>query len=697
MKNVVFIFLLSLIQLSVFSQKVTVKVIKTENAAIAEWQILDEDYKIVFIGNDYYRSDSVILTLEANKRYFLTVSVSEIINNDINFYKLILNDEPLILLNTNMGTGDHSYPFFTGTRIEANKIVGGTNALISDFPWQIYYISGNYRCGGSIISDQWIVTAAHCTKNDFGTAIPVSTMFVKAGANNPANAAEGQIYSVSEVIVHEGYDSQTLENDIALLKLQTPINTANAKPIKLISSEDVAYGAQDPGVMTWVTGWGLTQVNPPVKPSALQKVQLPIITNAQASSVWSSIPSTCIMAGYLNGNKDACNGDSGGPMVVPVIDGYKLAGIVSWGSSNCNTYGAYTSVSKMESWIRGKTGIPKEYTPPAPVGDTLVCSGVVSSQYSVGPIDGATAYEWQISPLSAGSVTWDRGNATVTWNPVFIGQATLIMRVTVNGVVSEWSRLYLKVVLNTRLLSQSSDTAVCAAKPISLFVGAEGYNLNYKWFQDGIMKQSGTSPEIFFPSAKTSNSGIYKCQVSGYCNSLYANDINLTVYPLTKATSISPDVSVAFGNDIMLEVISEGHNLVYQWLRDGSIIDNSDSPKLFIYNLNATDIGLYYSYIKGTCGSVTSDSTYVYVNNNHDSGNPNIFLWPSVTTAEFKVALGNEEVYNINIFNTSGQIVKEIRDCQFDTIVNVGTLGKGTYIVKVYNNRFSKSLRFIKI
>jgi hypothetical protein len=99
---------------------------------------------------------------------------------------------------------------------------------------------------------------------------------------------------------------------------------------------------------------------------------------------------------------------------------------------------------------------------------------VVSSNYFVSPIAGATAYEWQISPQNAGTVSWNNENATVTWNPAFIGPATLVMRVTVNGVVSEWSRLDVKVVLNTKLLSQTSDTATCTAKPISLFVGAEG-------------------------------------------------------------------------------------------------------------------------------------------------------------------------------------------------------------------------------
>ena len=64
-----------------------------------------------------------------------------------------------------------------------------------------------------------------------------------------------------------------------------------------------------------------------------------------------------LMAGYQNGNKDACNGDSGGPLVVPVFGEYKVAGIVSWGSTQCSTYGAYTRVSDFLQWIRSKTGL----------------------------------------------------------------------------------------------------------------------------------------------------------------------------------------------------------------------------------------------------------------------------------------------------------------------------------------------------
>ena len=71
----------------------------------------------------------------------------------------------------------------------------------------------------------------HCTKDDFGASIPASAMSVRVGANNPSNSLEGKIYSVSAAIVNEGFNDQTLLNDIALLKLKDTINFANATPI----------------------------------------------------------------------------------------------------------------------------------------------------------------------------------------------------------------------------------------------------------------------------------------------------------------------------------------------------------------------------------------------------------------------------------------------------------------------------------
>jgi len=696
MKRFSFLLLLYLISFSVLAQKVTIQVLQTKNPGLTGWQIIDNQNVTVFSGNDYLQKDTVTFSLDPNKRYFLKISVSENADPGKSLCTLCLNGEPILFIKSDVGKGDHLFPFFTGIRSINAKITGGTNAVISDFPWQVYYISGNYRCGGSIISGKWVVTAAHCTQNSTGGATPASAMFVRVGLNDPSNPSDGKTYAVSQVIVNEGFDNQTLLNDIALLNLTDSINYPNAVPIKIVTTDDVDAGAINPGVMSWVTGWGLTHVSPEVLPTSLQKVQLPIVSNAQASTVWDDIPATDLMAGYLNGNKDACNGDSGGPLVVPVLGEYKLAGIVSWGSSNCDTYGAYTNVSDFEAWIQAKTGIIYNFKPPAPQGDSIICLGTESSVYSIGTVAGATNYEWNILPASAGVIAGNTGNASVLWNIGYTGSVIIIARVTVNNVVSDWSRLNANVVPNTTLLGQSGDTIICAVQPVTLSVSVNGYNLTYKWSKNGQTVQSGASSKYTVSNATTNDSGEYICEITGSCGTVVSNGMNLTVYPLTNITYISPNVEVPFGNDVTLEVNAEGHDLVYQWQKDGNVIENSNTSQLLLSDLNATDIGLYRTTVTGTCGVEISDSIYVYVKKANFTADPEVFLWPSVTSEEFTVALSNDALYNVQIFSTMGKKLRELTNCRYQTIINISTLPKGIYIVEVYNSDFRKSIKIIK-
>jgi hypothetical protein len=522
-------------------------------------------------------------------------------------------------------------------------------------------------------------------------------MSVVVGVNNPQNPLEGKTYQVSQAIVNSGYNDQTLLDDIALLKLVDTINFANAKPIKLVNANDVTEGAIIPGVMSWVTGWGYIHVNPNVLPTSLQKVQLPIVSLAQAATVWgTSIPATDLMAGFLNGNKDACNGDSGGPLVVPVLGEYKLAGIVSWGSQNCDTYGAYTRVSDFIDWIKTNTGLPIDFRPPVPRGDSIICHGTESSQYSVPVVTGATVYEWALYPASAGVITGNSQNASVIWNPAYTGSVNVILRVTISGKVSDWSRLNANIALNTRLLTQSADTALCTGLQATLFVNVEGYNLKYTWLKANQVIQTGPSRKLIFPSSSVDESGIYVCQVTGSCGSVTSNPMSLTIYPLTKITSVSPNTEAPFGNDVTLKVTSEGHDLSYQWQKDGNLINNSNVSALFLQTLNASDIGIYRVTVTGTCGVQTSDSIYLYVKRSNYTADPQVFVWPSITSTEFNVALNNDAFYNIQIFNSSGKIIREQLNCRYQTTVNISTLAGGVYIIEVYNKDFRKTIKVVK-
>ena len=696
MKNFIFFLFLGLLSMQAFPQKMVVKVIRKSNSAVSGWRILDENYRIAFPGSEYDKGDSVTFSLSTDQRYFLEVSVNEVLNADTDLYSVILNNEPVMLIKADIGPGDHFFPFFTGVRQENVKITGGTTASITDFPYQVYFIAGNYRCGGTIIGDKWILTAAHCTEDDFYLPVPVADMKIRVGLNNPQNPADGQTYDVKNVIVHEGYDNQTLLNDIALLELTDTIHDAIARPVKLVTSTDVSEGATDPGVMSWVTGWGLTSVSPEILPTTLQKVQLPVITNSQAAVVWSSIPATDIMAGFLNGNKDACSGDSGGPMVVPVFGDYKIAGIVSWGSKYCNTYGAYTRVSDFESWIRSKTGIEKEYWPPRPSGDSIVCQGTLTGNYSIGDIPGATSYEWNLLPSDAGSVSGASGNSLVTWNTSYTGSANLIARVTIDNVISEWSALDIRVAKNTVLTGQSSDTAMCAQEPITLTAAAEGTELVYNWYKDGELSQTGSTADYSLSSAIPSNSGIYQCEVKGVCGTVTTDPVDLAVYPITNIYSLSADTSVTLGSDVTLKAKAEGHDLAYKWQKNKIPIGNSDTSILALRSLDANDIGLYRVIVNGTCRSDTGKMIYVYVRKAYYSTEPDVFVWPTLTSGELHIALSDDEIYNILVFDSTGRLIIRKDGCQYETTLYTGSLPPGLCIVSIYNDNLRKSVKIIK-
>jgi secreted trypsin-like serine protease len=695
MKKYLLISLIVFFSYSAVAQKVNIQISRSEEASFSLWQIVDENYQGVFSGNGHYSEDTVSFSLEAEKFFFLQVTMPETTKVDSVTYSLLINGEPVLRVAETMVPGDYFFKFFTGVRKPVSKITGGTNASIVDFPWQVYMIAGGYRCGATIIAPGWILTAAHCTETDNGVPIPSSQMSVVVGAENPGSGTQGKTYRVSEAIVHENYNGATLENDIAVLKLNSAIDYPNATPIKIVTASDISEGATSPGVMSWVTGWGLTNVSPNVFPTKLQKVQLPIVSNSQASVVWSSIPSSDLMAGYLNGNKDACNGDSGGPLVVPVLDEYKLAGIVSWGSTACNTYGAYTRVSLFTDWIKSKTGIVI-FSPATPTGETVVCSPAITYTYKVADVPSASYYEWKLYPANAGSIVWNTVEASATWNQGYTGKVSVMVRASVNDVVSDWSKLDVIVPPEMKLISQSGDTTLCTGNPLTLQASAEGYNPVYKWYRNNTLIQSGTSNVLDFPSPVPGNSGVYNCIVTSACGSLTSKNINITILPLTSVKNITPDTEVGFGKDAVLEVNPEGDKLTFQWNKDGADVANGTDSLLYLYSVDARDIGIYKVTLKGTCGTLTSDSIYVYVKRSNQGADKKVFVWPTVTSNEINIAPDNDAYYTIRLFNTAGQLMKEVTHCMFQTTLSVSHLPRDVYILKVFNKDYSMTFKVIK-
>ncbi|XP_041851355.1 transmembrane protease serine 5 isoform X2 [Melanotaenia boesemani] len=244
--------------------------------------------------------------------------------------------------------------FECGTRAKLPRIIGGVEATLGRWPWQVsLYYSNRHTCGGSIITTQWIVTAAHCVHN---YRLPqVSSWVVYAGivTRSSAKMAQHTGYAVEKIIYNKNYNHRTHDSDIALMKLQTPLNFSDAiRPICLPQYDyDIPGGTQ-----CWISGWGYTQPDGVHSPDTLKEAPVPIISTKKCNSTCmynGEITSQMLCAGYIEGKVDACQGDSGGPLVCQDENVWRLVGVVSWGTgcAEPNHPGVYTKVAKFLGWI----------------------------------------------------------------------------------------------------------------------------------------------------------------------------------------------------------------------------------------------------------------------------------------------------------------------------------------------------------
>merc|ERR1712055_834509 len=190
-----------------------------------------------------------------------------------------------------------------------DKIVGGEDARRGEFPWQVmltWGLGGSLMCGGSLLSDRMVVTAAHCcdqmTPSDFGVVVGAFMLY----ETDPDEAS----FNVKNVIMHEEYNGQTKENDICLLELDgaADLSSPNIGTIQL-PLEGEEY---EPGTMCTVTGWGATSEGGSLG-RILQKVDIPLVSDndCQFAYIFNEITDSMMCAGFDEGGKDSCQGDSG--------------------------------------------------------------------------------------------------------------------------------------------------------------------------------------------------------------------------------------------------------------------------------------------------------------------------------------------------------------------------------------------------
>ncbi|XP_042229001.1 trypsin II-P29-like [Homarus americanus] len=238
----------------------------------------------------------------------------------------------------------------------ASRVVGGQDTAENEWPWQAGIrrsLDGTFFCGAVLIDAQLLLTAAHCAE-----PFSVNEIFVSLGDHKmsiESNTKFTQHIAVAKKIVHENYNSVTVDNDIALLQLTRPvIYNAGIKPICL-PCKFTSYKMN--GEKGTVSGWGTTTYGG--RPSeVLQEVELPILTTKECQQYLNDTVTDNMICTYRKGY-DACKGDSGGPLSWLKDDLYHLVGVVSFGDECAkeNSPGVYTKVTNYLKWIEGKTSV----------------------------------------------------------------------------------------------------------------------------------------------------------------------------------------------------------------------------------------------------------------------------------------------------------------------------------------------------
>merc|ERR1719167_783346 len=235
------------------------------------------------------------------------------------------------------------------------RIVGGTETEINEYPWiaRVTDPTESLYCGGTLINDQWILTAAHCMFKDTAGTQPTaaSESLIVLGEHDLTITTESKIpkknVKVSQIINHPSYNADNSDNDISLLKLAEKIDLNVYTPACLPKSTDNFEGQK-----AWVYGWGTTSSGGQTS-SKLLDVQVPVVSNAVCKAAMPNTITDAMLCAGGEANKDACQGDSGGPLTVEVNKKHVLIGDVSFGNGCAleGQYGVYGDVAYFRNWI----------------------------------------------------------------------------------------------------------------------------------------------------------------------------------------------------------------------------------------------------------------------------------------------------------------------------------------------------------
>ncbi|XP_030916350.1 acrosin-like [Geospiza fortis] len=237
------------------------------------------------------------------------------------------------------------------------RVVGGTGAKPGAWPWIVsiqhpWIPRLKHLCGGSLISKQWVLTAAHC----FEEVTEISMVYVVIGATQLTKPGHGaQVRHVKQVLIHQYYHHDDMSYDIALLELDHPVQCSPY--IQLACVPDATLRVSELH-NCWVAGWGATAPRAQGSSDHLQEAKVQLIDLQLCNSTgWytGKIHTHNVCAGYPQGTIDTCQGDSGGPLMCQEENSnyWWVIGITSWGKgcARARQPGVYVSTQYFHDWI----------------------------------------------------------------------------------------------------------------------------------------------------------------------------------------------------------------------------------------------------------------------------------------------------------------------------------------------------------